>query len=82
MTKLQWENIFAALEQYKNDRYEIAWEAKKAIYDNALRHEKFPSFTRADMQEDYDRKSYRYNALVKDAAGLREVYNHYLGEKE
>tara|TARA_Y100000356_G_scaffold30411_1_gene22209 strand:+ start:18 stop:263 length:246 start_codon:yes stop_codon:yes gene_type:complete len=81
VTKLQWENIFAILEASKSGYYEVAREARRAVDDPAFRMEKFPTFTRADMQRDRDIKGNRYNMIVKDILALKEVYNHYLGEK-
>lgn len=81
MTKGQWQNIFAILEQSKSNYYEVSWEARKAVDDPAFRMEKFPSFTRQEMAFDSGIKKSRYNHIMNDIRALKEVRDYYLGEK-
>ncbi len=82
MTKGQWQNIFAILEESKNNYYEVSREAWRAVNDSAFRMERFPTFTRQEMQFDYGVKQRRYIILMDDIRALKEVRDYYLGEKE
>ena len=81
MTKHQWEYILAILEESKSGYYEVSREAWKAVDNPAFRMEKFPTFTRQEMQLLYEVRWGRYEKITENIRALKEVRDYYLGEK-